>query len=278
MMEFLVLGSGSAGNAMLVITPETRLMVDAGLSARQLVARLKGSGVDPSSLDGILLSHEHGDHTRGVEVFCRSHGVPVICNRMTQRVLADTMRHAPVWRLVESGAAFAVGDLRIETFSVPHDAVDPMGFVIERAGARLGIATDLGHVDHLVRHKLRGVQALVVEANYDEDLLQADLKRPWRTKQRIASHHGHLSNGQAAELAAELAGHGLARIVLAHLSRDCNSPRHIRDAFNCHALLGGVELHFASQTECLGRFSVAPAAAPPLTGPDANPGGENFLR
>lgn len=257
MLGFTVLGSGSTGNAIIVTTPRVRVLVDAGFSARRLGERLQAVGIDPASLTAILLSHEHSDHTQGIEVFCHRYGTPVVCNRATQRVLADRMRTAPVWRLVETGGGFACGDLQVSTFPVPHDAVDPMGFLLAWRGARLGIATDLGYVDSVVTESLRGTHALVIEANYDEGMLERDARRPWPVKQRIASRHGHLSNTQAAGLAATLAPHGLARVVLAHLSRDCNTPDiaigTVRSALAPRDCL----VDCATQEQTLGHFEVA---------------------
>lgn len=256
MLGFTVLGSGSTGNAIVVTTPRVRVLVDAGFSARRLGERLQAAGIDPASLAAILLSHEHSDHTQGIEVFCHRYGTPVVCNRATQRVLADRMRAAPVWRLVETGGGFACDDLQVSTFPVPHDAVDPMGFLLAWREARLGIATDLGYVDTVVTESLRGTHALVIEANYDEGMLERDARRPWSVKQRIASRHGHLSNAQAAGLAATLAPHGLARVVLAHLSRDCNTPDiaigTVRSALAPRDCL----VDCATQEQTLGHFEV----------------------
>ena len=259
MFGFTVLASGSTGNAIVVTTPTARVLVDAGFSARRLGERLRQAGIEPSSLSAILLSHAHGDHTQGLETFCRQHGTPVICNRATQRVLADGLRTPPLWRLVETGARFRIDELDVTTFPVPHDAVDPMGFVLEWRGARLGIATDLGYADAVVNQALRGIHALILEANYDQSLLEKDQKRPWPVKQRIASRHGHLSNLQAAELVAALAPHGLTRVVLAHLSRDCNTPElAVRTVAN--ALAPAVcHVHCATQEALLGHFQVGPA-------------------
>jgi phosphoribosyl 1,2-cyclic phosphodiesterase len=125
---------------------------------------------------------------------------------------------------MQTGGAFQLRDLRIESFQVPHDAVDPVGFVIEDADSRLGVLSDVGHVTHLIRDRLQRAHSLFVEANYDTKLLELDTKRPWATKQRISSRHGHLSNDQVAELIEAIAHDGLHHIVLGHLSDDCNHP------------------------------------------------------
>ena len=224
-MRMAVLGSGSAGNASVLDAPGARLLVDAGLSARQLSQRLEKLGLDPHSLDGILLSHEHSDHTRGLEVFLRKHRIPVYATALTREALQDRCGAHVEWRLFQRGCDFEVAGMTVSSFAVPHDAVDPVGFVCRsRSGARIGIATDLGHVTSLVRESLRGVNGLFVEANYDQYLLESDTKRPWSIKQRISSRHGHLSNAQTAALVEELMEDGLRSVVLGHLSRDCNTP------------------------------------------------------
>ena len=224
-MRLAVLGSGSKGNASVLEAGGCRLLIDAGLSARQMCQRLAHLGVDPHSLDGILLSHEHSDHTRGLEVFLRKHRVPIFSTALTREVLADRVGGHCEWRLFQRGEEFSVGTIEVEAFAVPHDAVDPVGFVCRsHEGVRFGVATDLGHVTTLVKESLRGVHGLFLEANYDQQLLEADTKRPWSIKQRIASRHGHLSNKQACELAGALCEDGLEAVVLGHLSGDCKSP------------------------------------------------------
>ncbi len=223
-LEFCVLGSGSAGNSALVRSGATTLLIDAGLSAKQLTVRMQEVGVDPDKLDGIVLTHEHGDHTRGIDVLCRKRKLAVYCNIRTREVLRQKVESEVSWRLFESGDAFSVGDIRVQSFYIPHDAVEPMGFVFANGAGRLGLLSDIGHVTTLVKDHLAGVETLFVEANYDDLLLQNDTKRPWSTKQRISSRHGHLSNAQAAELVAEVTNGELHRVVLGHLSRDCNAP------------------------------------------------------
>ncbi|MEM7385149.1 MAG: MBL fold metallo-hydrolase [Verrucomicrobiota bacterium] len=224
MLEFSVLGSGSSGNAALVRSSGARILVDAGLSARQLNRRLEALGVPAETLDGILITHEHGDHVRGLDVFCRGLSLPIYCNPLTREVLRDSVRESKSWKLVQTGSSFSINDLEIETFPVAHDATDPMGFVFASGGVRLGMFSDVGYVTNLMRSRLADCDGLFVEANYDEQLLIDDLKRPWATKQRIQSRHGHLSNTQTAELVAEVATTRLTRVVLGHLSQDCNEP------------------------------------------------------
>lgn len=230
-MQFSVLGSGSGGNSAVAADASGALLIDAGLSAKQITARLACVGIPLSAVRGILLTHEHGDHTRGLDVLLRGPlaGVPVFANAHTAEMVRRSLRAPAAWRLVETGSRFEWAGWRVETFSVPHDAVDPMGFVLEHApgaggGPRLGVVSDIGHATTAVIARLRELDALFVEANYCPHLLAADTKRPWATKQRISSRHGHLSNDQTAQLVADIFTPRLRRLWLGHLSSDCNRP------------------------------------------------------
>jgi phosphoribosyl 1,2-cyclic phosphodiesterase len=226
MVRITVLGSGSSGNCAVVATDQTVLLIDAGLSAKQICLRLEACGYSFDDLDGILLTHEHQDHTGGLEVLSGKRCLPLYCTALTQESLAGTLRfrQTPNWRIMSTGSAFNLRDLQIECFSVPHDAVDPVGFVIADEESRLGILSDVGFVTNLIKDRLRRSDSLFIEANYDTHLLEADTKRPWATKQRISSRHGHLSNDQAAELIEEIAHADLQHVLLGHLSDDCNCP------------------------------------------------------
>ncbi|HEY3663883.1 MAG TPA: MBL fold metallo-hydrolase, partial [Chthoniobacterales bacterium] len=225
MFSLTMLGSGSAGNSALIATDHCRLLVDGGLSARQLVLRLELCGVKPNELDGVLLTHEHGDHVCGLEVLCRKFQIPIFCNALT----AEAIRYGSLgehrnWRIFRTGSSFSICDILVESFSVPHDAVEPVGYTFHAGASALGYITDLGHATRLTIERLRQVQTLVIETNHDEKLLQNDPHRPWPVKQRIQSRHGHLSNKAAAEVVAQLLPGKIGRVVLGHLSRDCNSP------------------------------------------------------
>ena len=226
MVRLTVLGSGSSGNCAVVSTGRTTLLVDAGLSAKQICVRLEAAGYTLDQLDGILLTHEHQDHTNGLEVLSSKRTLPLYATALTREILQGSLkfRNSPTWRLMTTGSAFDFQDLRIECFPVPHDAVDPVGFVIADEESRLGLLSDVGFVTNLIKDRLKGADSLFVEANYDAQLLEADTKRPWATKQRISSRHGHLSNDQAAELIESVAHAGLHHVVLGHLSDDCNDP------------------------------------------------------
>lgn len=223
-MRFAVLGSGSGGNSAVLECDGVRLMIDAGLSAKQLTLRLQLLGIDPASLDGILLTHEHGDHVRGLKVFLKKHPLPVFATAQTAHIVRETGLDGVLWKTFESGQTFAISGSQIRSFAIQHDAVDPVGFVIGSATRKMGFVSDAGHVTRSMTESLRGLHGLFVEANYDDGLLEADTKRPWAIKQRISSRHGHLSNEQVTALIRDIAHAELGRIVLGHLSSDCNTP------------------------------------------------------
>lgn len=229
MFTLTVLGSGSSGNCALIASPCGRLLIDAGLSARQIVRRLELVGLTPDDLDGVILTHEHGDHATGLAVLCRQFkGLPIYCSSLTAEALRHetTLKEHRNWQMFRTGAEFEVANFTVQTFAVPHDAVDPAGFVFHCGGAALGFLTDLGFATKLVHERVREATALLIETNHDHALLSSDTKRPWSVKQRIMSRHGHLSNEAAAGVVAQLldAGCALRHTVLGHLSRDCNRP------------------------------------------------------
>jgi phosphoribosyl 1,2-cyclic phosphodiesterase len=228
MLRFTILGSGSSGNCAYLETDGARILVDAGFSAKQIELRLASIGRTLADIEAVFITHEHSDHICGLPVLTRRHAIPVYCNRLTAESLQPQMPGFSAWRLFDSGATVEFGDLRIATFSVPHDAYDPVGFMFHHAQGNIGFLTDLGYATRLVIERVRQARALVLEANHDLKLLQADTRRPWSVKQRILSRHGHLSNDAAAEVAAEVVTDLMEDLYLGHLSADCNSPEHAR--------------------------------------------------
>ncbi len=228
-MRFIPLGSGSRGNATLVELGSTRLLVDAGLSARALGARLGAVGVAAGDIDFILLSHDHGDHVRGAERFSLLHGVPVVCSPETLDALDRSQHHFASWTELSENGPMILGDCRIESFPVPHDAARPVGFVIEGEGLRIGMATDLGCVTTVVQERLRGCHVVMIESNHDAEML-LNGPYPWHLKQRVAGRTGHLSNDEAARLLREVVDDSCRAVVLAHLSEHNNTPKLARGA------------------------------------------------
>ncbi len=229
-MRVSVLGSGSGGNATLVQAGDTAILVDAGFSGRDLERRLASLELDASVVDAVVVTHEHGDHTRGVGVFARRHGTPVYITEATRAACAGLFRGSERTVAYRPGYPFAIGPLRVEPFVTAHDAADPVAVAVvdERHGFRLGIATDLGRPTAQVRHALAACDVLILEANHDEVLLHTG-PYPASVRRRIASSHGHLSNHAAARFAVELLHPRLAGVVLAHLSNECNRPELARE-------------------------------------------------
>lgn len=219
-LRVCVLASGSSGNCIYVESSTTALLVDAGISARETLRRMAGAGLDPARLRAICVSHEHADHTAGIVNLHKKHGLPLYANGDTARNVRGA--ESCQWNLFADGHPFAIGDIEILPFPLPHDAYAPVGFVLSCGPARLGIATDLGMPTQLTRERLRGCQLVVLEANHDETLLHSSF-RPWALKQRILGRQGHLSNETAAALLADIAGDTLQQVFLAHLSRECNN-------------------------------------------------------
>lgn len=221
-LQFSVLASGSSGNCTWLASESTGILIDAGLSARQIANRLAEAGGCMEQVQAVCVSHEHQDHTVGLRVLHKRHGIPLYANAGTVDALSREPQLAALpWKLFSTGYAFTVGDLSIEPFSVPHDALDPVGFVIACGTLRVGVVTDMGMATALIRERLRHCQAIVIESNHDEVLLQ-NADRPWSLKQRIRGRQGHLSNQAAANLLKEISSPVLRHVFLAHLSEDCN--------------------------------------------------------
>lgn len=219
-MKAAVLGSGSRGNAVLVEAGGHRVLIDAGFSCRQLELRMGLLGVDPSTVEALILTHEHSDHVCGAELFSRRYDVPVFGT-------AGTLSELPLKKpghTLQSGKTHRISGFEVEPFAIPHDAREPVGFVLEDdAGHRLGLAGDLGSRTRLAWGRLRDLDLLILEANHDLTMLR-DGPYPWALKQRVSGRHGHLSNREAAEGIPELVNDRLRWVVLYHLSQTNNLP------------------------------------------------------
>jgi phosphoribosyl 1,2-cyclic phosphodiesterase len=330
MVRMTVLGSGSRGNSTVVSSSRTRILVDAGLSCRELFKRMAQAGEDPSKLDAILITHEHQDHVQGLAVAARRLGIPVYFTEATHRAwvrwmtprkrlsygewlaarqadaaarqteasvfsitaeAADSRPRAdqsyreqelavcvaeeteelddtlcgdstaatrsdpsalPAVEYFRSGIGFSIGDIQVSAFTIPHDAADPVGFVLTAEGVRIGIATDLGYMPPSVSIQLRGTDALMIESNHDLEMLR-DGPYPWSVKQRVLSRVGHLSNTAAAEFLERNYDGGAMYIILAHLSESNNLPELARiaaeQALRDRMTLLGNRLVLASQHE-----------------------------
>lgn len=280
MVRFTVLASGSKGNSTVVTGGRTQILIDAGLSCRELFRRMRASGEEPEKLDAIVVTHEHADHVAGIAVTARKLGIPVYFTEATHKAWlrwvkphkqmsytawmeqmrkkaadrhleadaaeeeADTAeteaadeapveektpsrKQDPAWlpgvEIFKAGERFSIGDLTIDPFTTPHDAADPVGFVLEAEGVRIGYATDLGYVPPNVKERLRALDLLLIESNHDLEMLREG-PYPWAVKQRVLSRVGHLSNDATADfLLKDYDGHA-AYVILAHLSENNNLP------------------------------------------------------
>jgi len=236
-MRFSILGSGSAGNCAVLRTGDACVLVDAGFSRRKLHQLLHDAGEALERIDAVFLTHEHGDHASGIAGLKAFPAVRVFANAATARAVQARLDFTPAWQVFETGARFRFRDLEIESFHVPHDAQEPVGFTFSSGPAdpgapcrRVAWLTDLGHAPLHIHERIRDVDAVVVESNHCPRLLQADMKRPWPTKQRISGRHGHLSNDAVRELLEAVASPRWQHIVLTHLSRDCNSLEAVETA------------------------------------------------
>jgi phosphoribosyl 1,2-cyclic phosphodiesterase len=265
MMRMTVLASGSKGNSTLVASSRTRILVDAGLSCRELLKRMQMANEDPTAIDALLITHEHQDHVQGLAVLARKLGVPVYFTQATHRAwmrwmmpskrvtyaewlaqrqqdlarqqvpaaeetdcVEDSAKQEDPCRLpgVEffaAGSGFSIGDIAITPFTIPHDAADPVGFVFEADGVRMGIATDLGYMPPNVKMAIRNCDVLMLESNHDLEMLR-DGPYPWSVKQRVMSRVGHLSNEAAADFLEKNYDGNASYVVLAHLSESNNLP------------------------------------------------------
>ncbi len=221
-MRVCLLASGSKGNSLLVESGQTRLLVDAGLSARELRNRLAAIDVAAESLDALLVTHEHGDHVRGLGPLVRQLKLPVYLQTDLAGKLKDVGRAECVSEF-EAGKGFVIGDLSVQAFSITHDALAPVGFTLEGEDGKVGIATDLGVATRLVKDYLKDCLSLVLETNHDEKLLR-DGPYPWPVKDRIRGNRGHLSNEAGGKLLEDLLWEGLESVFLGHLSDTNNRP------------------------------------------------------
>jgi len=228
-VRFASLGSGSQGNALVVEVRATRILVDCGFGLSEAMRRLARLGIAPDGLSAIVVTHEHDDHIGGVARFARKHRLPVWLTTGTLRGLEDLFDAEIEVHTIRGYGAFAVGDIQVEPFPVPHDAREPAQFVFGDGAHRLGLLTDAGHVTAHMRRCLQGCDALVLECNHDPEMLRAG-DYPERLKARIASRLGHLDNASAAALLAALDFRRLQHVVAAHLSQSNNRPDLARGA------------------------------------------------
>jgi phosphoribosyl 1,2-cyclic phosphodiesterase len=221
-LSFTLLGSGSSGNTTLVSDGSRHILVDVGLSGRETARRLRECGLEPEEVSAIVVSHEHGDHCRGVSPFAKDLDIPVF---MTDGAFSSSgMNLDPAkQRRISPGEQFDVYGICFTCFSVPHDSADPLGFIIEKDGIKIGIVLDLGYLSNLVLERLKGCDGIVLESNHDVQMLKVG-PYPWALKQRVMSRRGHLSNDSVAQYLGNDFDGKARHVVLAHLSMKNNLP------------------------------------------------------
>ena len=222
-LRVCVLGSGSKGNCTYIESPETRILIDAGLSAREIERRLRQIDRSPAVLDGVLISHEHSDHIHGVGALARRYKLAVYANRATWQRAQHIVGRVDELHEFCTGSSFELKDLMIDPFSLPHDADDPVAFRLAWRRRAIAVVTDLGYPSQLVRERIRGCHLLLLESNHDDSMLKAG-PYPWPLKQRIGGKSGHLSNVQSSQLLRDVLHDELEAVVLAHLSEINNHP------------------------------------------------------
>jgi len=222
-IRFSVLASGSTGNAFYIESDETRLLVDAGLSGRQIDRLFQEISIDPESLTGILVTHEHSDHIKGLGVIARKYNLPIYANQKTWRAMESSIGKLTTEQKFE----FSVGeiktfnDLDVQSFGVSHDAVEPMFFTFHKGDKKVALVTDLGYVSESIKRTIEDADAYIFEANHDVEMLRMG-RYPWSVKRRILSDSGHVSNEDCGYALSEVIGNQTKRIYLAHLSQDNN--------------------------------------------------------
>lgn len=224
-MRFLSIASGSSGNCIYVGSEQTHILIDAGISNKRIEQGLNEIGVKGSELNGLLITHEHSDHVKGLGVLARKHGIPIYATRETLHEIQaiKSLGEYPRELLHEvcADADFTVGDLTIKPFSIHHDAADPVAYRVQNGRKSVAVATDMGHFDQYTIDHLQGLDAILLESNHDLNMLQTG-PYPYYLKQRIAGDHGHLSNENAGRLLNHILHDDMKHIFLGHLSKENN--------------------------------------------------------
>ena len=228
--KICILASSSAGNATFLATDRTRILIDAGLSRREIAKRLAAIGEDVDRLNAIVVTHEHSDHTNGLSALVKASAasLPVYLTHGTSQFI-DWRECTPAIQTFQAGRSFSIGDFEVSSFTIPHDAVDPVGFTVTAHGIKVSIATDLGYITDSLRVHLRGTDLLILESNHDLEMLRVG-PYPWSVKQRVMSRRGHLSNEVAADFIQHDLDTTVSTLVLGHISEHNNHPELVRHA------------------------------------------------
>jgi len=223
MIGFCPLGSGSKGNSIYFGSKEAKILIDAGLSGKNIKERLSQINVRLQDIDAILITHEHTDHILGLKVLALQMGIPVFANAETAKGIIETFKECPKFKIFSTGERFEFRDIEFNPFSIAHDTLDPVAFTLHTDGQKFGFCADIGHVSAQVKHNLQGCNYLYIEANHQPSMVHAS-SRPMIYKRRVLGRTGHLSNEDCGQLLQEIAHAQLKHVHLAHLSEECNSP------------------------------------------------------
>lgn len=241
MYGFCPLASGSSGNLIYLGTKEVKLLVDCGLSFKNIKERLAKIHVGIDQIDALLVTHEHADHIKGLEMVVKKLGIPVFCNGDTAKAICQSITERPKFKIFCTGEEFSYADIKIHPFSIQHDTVDPVGFAFEFDQIKIGLCADLGFATKLVAMHLMDCDYLYLEANHDEEMVYA-CPRPLLYKQRVLSRQGHLSNKGAGDLLVDIYSKKLKHVYLAHLSSECNTPEVAIDTVQKILLRNNIEV------------------------------------
>lgn len=241
MEGFCPLASGSKGNSIYVGSQRTKLLIDAGLSAKATKERLSLINVDLGDIDAILITHEHTDHILGLKMLAYKMGIPVFANGETAKGIVNCFQGSPKFKIFSTGETFEFGDMEIHPFSIQHDTLDPVAFTIKIDSLKLGFCADLGFASTLVQNQLRNCDYLYLEANHEPSMVHASA-RPMVYKQRVLSRTGHLSNEACGQLLSEVAHPKLKHVHLAHLSSECNSKEKALSVVQSHLIPKGIHV------------------------------------
>lgn len=225
MFNFCSLYSGSSGNSLLIETSNTKILIDAGESAKKITSALSSLEIEPSQIDAILVTHEHSDHVRGLGTFSKKYDIPVFANSKTFDAMPEQVEKIDEKNIKKFTVEekFEIGDLQIFPFKIPHDAANPCGFNITYNNSKMSIATDIGHMTSNIIHKLEDSSFILLESNYDPEILKCS-PYPYLLKKRIAGPNGHLPNAEAGKTISHLMNSGLKEVMLGHLSKENNFP------------------------------------------------------
>jgi phosphoribosyl 1,2-cyclic phosphodiesterase len=255
MIGFCPLASGSKGNSIYLGTKETKILIDAGISGKQIKLRLDQIGVDISEINAVLITHEHLDHIEGLKVLSNKYNIPVFANSETAKGIYNNLHLSADFKIFTTQELFEYKDLKIFPFSILHDTLDPVGFIIWTHGLKLGFCSDLGYVSSLVVKQLQDCDYLYLEANHQVDLVHAS-NRPMMYKQRVLGRQGHLSNDECAYLLSQVYHPGLKHVFLAHLSSECNNPNTAKKCIENFLKRENknIDISFAHQDEISGKI------------------------